>query len=192
MDLSLTYIASQIFVVLSYIFLMLTYFVKSRKTLLVISFASLIAVGISFFLLSAYTGLAMVFVAIIRNLIFLRNDKKAKTNKITKKDILILIVLSAVSIIFAKFTYTGFLSLLSVFATMLYTYSVWQKNTIVYKILGIPISLIWIAYNIYIFSIFGIICESSILISAIIGFIKSKNKLFIKKWNEVFNENGKL
>lgn len=72
-------------------------------------------------------------------------------------------------------TYDGFFSLLSVFATMLYTYFVWQKNTTTYKLLGIPIGILWIAYNIYIFSIFGIILETILLICSISGYILEKN-----------------
>lgn len=72
------------------------------------------------------------------------------------------------------FTYDGFLSLLSVFATMLYTYSIWQKKTSIYKILGLPIGILWIAYNIYIMSIFGIILETILTISAIYGYFKEK------------------
>ena len=77
-------------------------------------------------------------------------------------------------IVFAIFTYTDFLSLMSVFATMLYTYSVWQKSTKVYKRLGAPISLIWIIYNIYIKSLFGIILEIILMSAAIIGLIREE------------------
>ena len=78
---------------------------------------------------------------------------------------------------FAIFTYNGFLSLLSIFATMLYTYSVWQKKTIVYKICGIFVSILWILYNIYVMSLFGIILESILLIASATGyFIELKSK----------------
>ena len=70
---------------------------------------------------------------------------------------------------------------MSVFATMLYTYSVWQKKTSIYKILGIPVGIIWISYNIYIVSIFGIILEVVLLISAIIGIVREYK---IKKGNK--------
>ena len=74
-------------------------------------------------------------------------------------------------IISTVFTYDGYLSLLSVFATMIYTYSVWQKKTIVYKLLGIPVGVLWILYNIYVKSIFGVILESILLIASITGYI---------------------
>ena len=89
--------------------------------------------------------------------------KKIQKDFLDKKDIIILAVLYAISIISAIYTYEGFLSLMSVFATMLYTYSVWQKKISIYKILGIPVGIIWIIYNIYIASIFGIILEIALL-----------------------------
>ena len=172
MEWTLTYILSQIFTIITYILLALTYYAKSRKTVLTISFLSLVANGIAYIFLSAYTGLAMCIVAIIRNIIFIVDEKKnGKSNTISQKDIIILAILYAISIVSAVFTYDGFLSLLSVFATMLYTYSVWQKKTNIYKLLGIPIGIIWILYNTYIQSIFGIILETILLICSTTGYI---------------------
>ena len=175
MELTLEYILSQVFIIISYLFLVLSYQAKTRKTILTYSFVSLIANGISYVFLQAYTGLAMCFVALFRNIIFMVDEKKnGKSEEISKKDIVILAVLYLISLVSTVFTYDGFLSLLSVFATMLYTYSVWQKKTTIYKILGLPIGILWIAYNIYIMSIFGIILESILTISAIYGYYKEK------------------
>lgn len=174
---TVTYILSQVFIIINYIFLSLTYQSKSRKHILIFNFGALIATGISYILLSAYSGLAMVVVAIIRNIIFIIDEKKnGKSNKNSAKDYIILAILYIISIISAIFTYNGFLSMMSVIATMLYTYSVWQKNTKIYKALGIPIGIMWIIYNIYIFSIFGIILEVVLAISSIIGYIRENKK----------------
>lgn len=172
---NLTYILSQVFIIISYIFLVFTYQTKNRKSILIFNFISLIATGLSYIFLSAYSGLAMVGVAIIRNIIFIVDEKKnGKKEKNTTKDYIILAILYLISIIFAVFTYNGILSMMSVVATMLYTFSVWQKNTKVYKLLGIPIEAIWIIYNIYIFSIFGIILESILAISTVVGYLREK------------------
>lgn len=173
MELTTTYVLSQIFIIINYVLLMATYQVKSRKTILIFNFGAIVVTGLSYVFLSAWSGLAMVFVAMIRNIIFMIDEKKnGKSEKITKKDIVILFILYAISIISAIYTYEGFLSLMSVFATMLYTYSVWQKKTSIYKILGIPVGIIWIIYNIYIVSIFGIILEVVLLISAAVGVVR--------------------
>ena len=172
----ITYIFSQIFIIISYILLVFSYQAKNRKNILFFCFASLIATGLSYVLLSAYSGLAMVFVAIIRNIIFIIDEKKnGKKDKNSTKDYIILAFLYLISIAFAILTYNGILSMLSVVATMLYTFSVWQKNTKVYKLLGIPTEAILIIYNIYISSIFGIILESILTITIVIGCLRENN-----------------
>ena len=172
---SITYILSQIFTIIMYILLGLTYYSKERKKVLILNFLALIANGIAYIFLGAWTGLAMCAVALARNIIFLLDEKKnGKREKINKSDIIILIILYVISIISAIYTYDGFLSLFSVFATMLYTFSVWQKKTSIYKILGIPIGILWILYNTYIMSIFGIILESVLFICSITGYILEK------------------
>ncbi len=133
---STTYIISQVFVIIMYTLVSLTYYMSNRKTLLIMSFCAIVSEAIGYTLLHAYTGLAMCFVALIRNAIFLVDEKKnGKTEIISKKDIAILLILFSITIISSIFTYDGIFSLLSVFATMLYTYSMWQKKTITYKIL---------------------------------------------------------
>lgn len=184
MELTATYILSQVFTVIMYVLLAVSYYAKSRKSILIITFLSILTNAVAYMLLNAYTGVAMCFVAIIRNIIFLIDEKKnGKRDEIDKKDVIILIVLYAISIISAIFTYEGLLSLISVIATMLYTYSVWQKKTSTYKLLGIPIGVLWVIYNAYIKSVFGVILEAVLLVSSTIGYIleirqiKSKNKV---------------
>jgi len=172
MDWNLFYILSQIFTVINYVLLALTYYAKDRKKVLIINFLSLVANGIAYIFLNAWTGLAMCIVALIRNIIFLIDEKKnGKRESINKTDVIILIILYAISIISAIFTYDGFLSLLSVFATALYTFSVWQKKTNIYKLLGIPIGILWVLYNIYIMSVVGIMLETILLICSITGYL---------------------
>jgi len=172
MSLETTYIISQIFTIITYILLALTYYAKDRKKVLIISFLSLIANGLAYIFLSAWSGFSMCIVALIRNIIFIIDEKKnGKRDKINKTDISILIGLYVILGGFAILTYDGFLSLLSVFATMLYTYSVWQKKTIIYKFLGIPIGVLWVSYNIYVKSIFVVILEGILLICSVTGYI---------------------
>lgn len=180
MSFDITYILSQVFTIIMYALLALSYYAKDRKKVLILSFLSLIANGVAYILLNAWSGFAMCIIALVRNIIFLVDESKnGKREKINKADIVILVVLYIVAIISAVFTYEGFLSLFSVFATMLYTYSVWQKKTNIYKLLGIPIGILWVFYNIYVKSIFGIILEAILLICSITGYIlevRNKNE----------------
>lgn len=175
---SLTYILSQVFTIINYALLGVTYYAKDRKKILVIGFLSIIANAIAYILLNAWTGVAMCVVALIRNIIFWMDEKKnGKRETINKKDIIILVILYSTIIVSTIFTYDGFLSLLSVFATSTYTFSVWQKKTNIYKLLGIPVGILWILYNIYVKSIFGIILESILLICSISGYLLERKKL---------------
>lgn len=166
------FILSQVFVVLSYFFVSLTYFSKNRKVLLFYSISSIIMGAVSYFLLSAWSGLFMSAVALIRNIIFLIQNKKNESEKITWIDWIILSVFMIISIITAVYTYEGFLSLFSVLATMLYTISVWQKNKKAYKVMGVIISVLWIIYYVFIGSIFGVFCEVILLISEIVSVVR--------------------
>lgn len=187
MEISITYIISQIFTILTYGLLAISYYGKSRKNVLIISFLSVAANTIAYILLNAYTGVAMCIVALIRNIIFLIDERRnGKRETINKTDIIILTVLYTISIISAVFTYDGFFSLLSVLATLVYTFSVWQKKTNVYKLLGIVVGFLWIWYNIYIMSIVGIILETILLICSTTGYLLeiSKKRMQTQKVNE--------
>ena len=167
------YIISQIFVILSYLSLSSTYFLKNRKSILIFSLIAVVCNAFAFFFLAAWSGFIMSIVALIRNLILLVQNKYKKTDKIIFVDWLILTFFILISIVSAIFTFDGFGSLLSIIATLVYTISVWQKNIIVYKVLGICSSVLWIGYGIYIISLFSIILESILLLVEIIGIIKA-------------------
>ena len=178
MEWTTTYILSQVFTIIMYMFLGTTYFVKSRKTILFLSFTSLFSEMVAFIFLQAWTGLAMCIVAIIRNIVFLIDEKKnGKNDKITKKDIYILIAIYVITIALTIPSYVGFLSLLSVFATSIYTYSIWQKNVITYKLFGILSSGIWISYHVYTKNISAIILEGSLLVASACGYILALKKI---------------
>lgn len=172
MEWTLSYILSQLFTILMYAMLASTYYLKDRKKILIVNFLGTISIGIAYVFLEAWTGFAMCIVALIRNVIFMIDEKKnGKKETISVKDIFLLMFFFLIIGISTIFTYDGFLSLLSIFATMLYTYSVWQKKVIVYKLCGIPVGMLWIAYNIYIMSLFGIILESILLIASTSGYV---------------------
>ena len=98
------YILSQIFVVLSYALLGSTYLLKNRKLILSFSLMAVVCNGIGFFFLDAWSGLALSGFAILRNVIFMIQNKYYKTEKIIWLDWLILGFLVVVSAVFAVFT----------------------------------------------------------------------------------------
>lgn len=178
MNWSITYILSQVFTIIMYSVLGVTYYVKDRTKILILSIISNTSCGIAYLLLHGWSGVAMCILAVFRETVNIIDEKKnGKRDYINSFDVIFLIFLYLLCIISAVYTYEGFLSLLSVFATMIYTFSIWQKNTTVYKICGIPIGILWIVYNLYVKSLFGIILESIILVCSILGYIlATRNK----------------
>ena len=186
------FILSQVFVVLNYVLMAFSYVSKKRVWVLLFSFLSLVANGVSYLFLAAWTGLAMVCVSLLRNIIFLIQNKKDDSTKITKADWVVLGIIYAISIIVAIFTYDGFLSLFSVIATMIFTLSIWQKNTLVYNILGIVVSVAWIIYDAFIWSPFAIGCEicmfTFMTVILIIKLVKRKKE----KQEKLQSENSEM
>lgn len=171
------YILSQVFTILMYALLAWTYFLKDKRKIVIVSALSLVANIIAYVLLGAWTGLAMCVVAMLRNLYILWEEKKyGKREKLEKRDYTFLAIVYLGIILATIPTYEGFLSLLSVFATSIYTYSIWQKSIKIYKFCGIPVGLLWIAYNAYVRSIFGVILEGILLIASIIGYVMELKK----------------
>jgi len=182
MGITKAYIFSQIFTIAMYLVLAISYHIKKRKNILILTFVSHIFCGVSYILLNAYTGVAMCIVAMIRDAIFMVDENKnGKRDTITKKDVIYLIIFYLLIIISTTITYQGLYSLLSAMATMTFTYSVWQKKPRVYKMLGIPTGILWIVYNFCVKSIFGVILETILLIASISGFLRDNNTTNNKK-----------
>ena len=127
MEITTTYILSQVVTIFVYIFLSLTYCVKSRKLILAFSFTSNFLNAVAFILLGAYTSSAMCAISIFRDIIFIIDEKiNGKSDKITKKDVAILAFVYGLCAISIIYTFKGPLTLLYATASMLYTFSIWQ------------------------------------------------------------------
>lgn len=174
------YIISQIITVLYYAILSLSYLLKDRNKILTANFIAHIGQTSAMIMLNGYTGAAMSAIMMARDLILLIQEKqKAKGKSINEKfDMAVLIITIVLVIVLTIFTYNGVLSLLSVVATLITTFALWQKDVKRYKILGVVAGILWLDYNIFIYSIMGIILEIILVISSIIGCVKEfkKNK----------------
>lgn len=174
MEITSIYIISQVITILYFAVLSLSYLLKDRNKILIANFAAHIGQTIAMAMLNGYTGAAMSLIMILRDLtLIIQEAKKSKGKEINKKiDILILIITILLIVVLTIFTYNGPLSLLSVVATLITTFALWQKDVKAYKLLGIIASILWLAYNIFIISIMGIVLESILLICSIVGYFK--------------------
>lgn len=178
MEITPVYIISQIITVIYFALLSLSYLLKSREKILVTNFLGHIGQAASMFLLGGFTGASMSGIMVLRDLIFfIQENKRSKGKTVNKKsDLFILITTIILVIILTIFTYNGPLSLLSVFATLIATFALWQKDVKRYKLLGLLVSLLWLFYNIFVMSIMGIILELILLICSATGYIIDNKK----------------
>ena len=170
------YIISQVFVCLTYIMLGITYLTTKRTNILIFSLIALVCNGVHYTLLGAWAGLGVVLIAVLRNVLFLIQQRIKVLDKYILDDWLILIVLMIVSVITAVFTYDTVFSLFSIAGSIIYTISVWQKNIKAYRILGLISSAMSLVYFVFIGSIFAIILESIMFIFMLVATI-----MFLKK-----------
>lgn len=160
------YLISQVLVILATIFISVTYFEKNRKNILILFIFYSVLYGIHYLLLSALTGFFMNMVSIGRNIIFYRHEKKKQENSIY-----FLIILFIIIILFGVFSYNDMFSIISMSASLISTYSIWQRNIKVYRVLAIIVSICFIIYAIHINSLFAIITEVILLMAEFIGIL---------------------
>ena len=158
------YITSQIITVFAYILLIITFFMHNRKCILFFKIASCGLWIVSFLLLNAYSGMIMMVINTILFLLLLSDERQKKINIIKLMAFFCNIIL-----ISAIFTCDSVPSLLPILSTLIHTYSICQRNIVVYKVINIIVSVLWLVYNIYIWSVFSIGLESILLASTIAG-----------------------
>lgn len=167
-----TYIISQIFVILAYIFLGIGFGKKEHSKILFYSTIYCFLNTIHYILLSGLLGALANIVSIIRNIIFYNNDKKSKKNLK-----LILYLFCIISIIYTIILYKNPFDIFPCILTLIGTYSYWNTNTKVTRIGCILVSICYIVYAIPIQSYFTIVLEVFLIIKTLLGYFKyEKNK----------------
>lgn len=172
---SISWIFSQIFTVVEYGLLGASYLAKSRKAVVLLDIASMACGIVAYILLGADLGMAMSVIILLANFYYLwdenKHDAKERSRLHPRDYVVLAVVLVAIGVM-SYLTYDGPASLLSVAATTLYEISIWQKSTKIYKFIGIPVALCWMLYNGFIWSPFGVLCESVMFITSIVGYVR--------------------
>lgn len=161
------YLLSQICVIISIILLSATYFLKDKGKILVLCLIYNVFYGVHYLLLGAVTGSFMNIVSFLRNYWFYRNSKRKKKNSKV-----VLYALFLISSVFCIISYDDVFSLVSLTASLLSTYSIWQDNVKIYKVLSVPVSICFIIYAVHINSVVAIITELVLLITEIAAIVK--------------------
>lgn len=122
--------------------------------------------AVQYFLLGAYTGMAMNIIGCIRNVIFTEMVKREK--KTTK----VAVAFSVAFIVFSVLAWAGPKSILVGAAKVISTFAYGNKNTKVIRWLILLTSSSWLFYNIAVNSYAGAICEIMTIVSIVIAIVR--------------------
>jgi len=161
---------AQLTSLLAWVFLIYSYWKNKDDRILYLQLISCIFFVLNYLLLGAYTGLFVVFFEILRDYLYIKFDDDKKTFLFT------LPVYAAIGI----FSYDGFWSLFSIFASLNDGYAlIYKEKKVVF--LGIVTYVLWLIYDIRYFSLPNVIAESSLIISNIIILFRKNKKKPIRR-----------
>jgi hypothetical protein len=173
-DINWVELIGQCFGIAAFAIAFLAYQAKTSKKLLIVQTGAILCFCIHYALLGAMTGFALNVVCLVRNIIFSNRDKKIFSSKLWPY------VLGLVIIMIGIFTWESWYSILLIIALSVNTVCMSLPTS-----QGIRISLLVtcplaFVYNIFVFSVGGLVNESLSIISSVIGIVRyhrgEKNK----------------
>ena len=141
---------------------------KNGKKLLLWKLLSDILWMAQYLSLSAFSGAAIAAIGIIRESVFLNQNKKWAQSKGW------LLLFLALSIASAVFTWKSVFSILPAFASVLSVFSFWKNKPALARNLAFPISASMLTYDVFCGSYLGIANEIFTLVSAFIGVLRNR------------------
>ncbi len=162
---TVTYIISQIFALISFILSLVAYYrIKKEKTMVVSNIFNLI----HYVILGATTWYITKILAILRDSFIVLKEKKKRNSNI------FLLIFVVVYIIVGVMNYDNYYSLLPLAAALIYIISIWNWDELVVKKSAFLSYFLRLIYNICIGSIVATIATIVSIISAFIAIIQYK------------------
>jgi len=167
----LIYTVAQIIGFIAFMYSLIAYHRKDKKTILSNMVISNILNLIHYILLGAFSGCITKLLAILRDYFIIL---KEKYNKLSNLFYLIMFII--LYIIAAIFTYNSILSILPLVAAIIYIIFIWNGNEIIIKKTAFFCYFLWLIYNIFVLSIAGILSNIISIISTLIAIINIKEE----------------
>ena len=123
---------------------------------------------IHYLLLGALSGCITKVIAISRDIFIIIKDKYKIQSKIFLLIFIAIYILAGISL------YTNIYSVFPIIAAIIYIILVWNGNEKLVRKTAFICYFIWLAYNIFVFSVVGIISNIISIISTLIAIYKSK------------------
>ena len=160
----INFFLGQLTSILAWLFLIISYWKNKDDKILYLQILSCIFFVLNYLFLGAYTGLFVAFFEIIRDYLYIKFDDDKKTFMYT------LPIYALIGI----FSYDGFWSLFSIFASLNDGYAlIFKQKKVVF--LGIVTYVLWLIYDIRYFSLPNVLLESILIISNLIILLRKKD-----------------
>ncbi len=147
---------------------------KDHKKLMMLRAANELLLGLQYLLLGAYTGMAMNFIGVVRDVVFADMVKKEKNTLKARA------FFSAIFAISGFFTYDGFKTIFSSGAKVVSTCLYGSSNTAVVRTGVLFTNLSWLVYDLAVESYAGCLSDIITIVSVVIAIfridIKKKEK----------------
>lgn len=163
------WILAQIMGVCGIIIFVLMYHFRTMKNVLKMKMLMDIFWALHFLLIGAMSAFATNMICFVRENIYLRNEQKNFDSRAW------LWIFIAFNIISAIVTWKGIYTILPAVASSLATYSFWQKNIKVARIIGLCNNIMMLTYDIFVHSFLGIVGEVFAFASVIIALYRNRN-----------------
>ena len=152
----------------------INYIVKTRGQVLFVNSVTTVCFVLHYLCLGAWAGMAVNFVAFIRNIVYYYAGKNGKVSKALS--IAFTVIMGAMGITVSLLAQEGWYFLFSVVALMINSYAMsFQNPNSIRKSILITSPMV-LAYDCFVLSVGGAVYESVAIISAIIGLIRYKKK----------------
>ena len=170
-NISIIYIISQIVGFIAFVISLIAYHRKEKKKIFqTMTIANVLDI-IHYLLLGAYSGCFTKVIALIRNEIVILKEKNKKLGSRV-----VLIILVIVYIIAGILTYENIYSILPIMAAVIYLFFVWDGDELKVKKVAFYCYFLWLAYNICVFSIAGIVSNCVAIVSTFIAMVNESRK----------------
>ena len=162
----MNYYIAQVIAAIGFLILLLSFWQKKKTKILFFQVISSLFYAMQYLLLLAFSGAAVNIIGVIRDILF--------RNKNIKRKILyfFLIIYVAVGIFF----WQGYLSLLPILASLMYTIVIYQKRENDIRKGSLLVSLIWIIYNLSVNAHVALVTESILLISNVLAILNYRKR----------------
>lgn len=173
-NLSFIYMISQFFALLGLIFSLLAFHQKKKEDILKTSLFSNVFHIIHYLLVGGFNGFLTKVLAFIRNSFVIYKDRKNIKSK------LYLLVFMVLYILLSIYTYKNIYSILPSIAALIYLIAIWYGDEMIIKKVGCFGYILWLLYDIFVFSILGILADLVSLVSTLIAVLIYKKDLSSK------------